>query len=123
MSFEVGVEAHFTASHHLVGDFGPASQPHSHQYRVQVSVRGAELRADATLFDISLLQQSVADVIADVDGTNLNDLTTANPTAEVMARLFFDRIAPTLVGQGLVGLEARIWESPEAYAGYSGDLA
>jgi 6-pyruvoyltetrahydropterin/6-carboxytetrahydropterin synthase len=123
MSFEVGVEARFTASHHLVGDFGPASVPHRHEYRVQISVHGEGLRDDGTLFDITQLQQAVADVIADVDGANLNDLARLNPTAEVMARFFFERIAPTLAGQGLARLEARIWESPEAYAGYRGGLA
>jgi len=123
MTFEVGVEARFTASHHLVGDFGPASLPHAHDYRVQISVHGDGLRDDGTLVDISRLHQAVADVIADVDGRNLNDLVQLNPTAEVMARFFFDRVAPTLAGQGLDRLEARLWESPEAYGGYSGELA
>jgi len=128
MSFEVGVEAHFTANHHLVGDFGPASLPHAHAYRVVVSVSGGDLGDDGTLFDITRLQQALADVIADIDGADLNDLSglklvAPNPTAEVMARFFFDRIAPTLAGQGLGRLEARVWESPEAYAGYRGDLA
>ncbi len=123
MSFEVGVEARFTASHHLVGDFGPASHPHAHEYRVQISVNGDGLRDDGTLFDITRLQQALAEVIADIDGTNLNDLAQLNPTAEVMARFFFDRVAPTLAGQGLARLEARLWESPEAYAGYRADLA
>jgi 6-pyruvoyltetrahydropterin/6-carboxytetrahydropterin synthase len=128
MSFEVGVVAQFTASHHLVGDFGPASLPHSHAYRVEVGVSGDSLRADGTLFDITRLQRAVEDVIADLDGSNLNDLALAqlvapNPTAEVVARLFFDRVAPAVSGQGLARLQTRIWESPEAYAGYSGDLA
>ncbi len=123
MTFEVGVEATFNASHHLVGDFGPASRPHAHDYRVQISVRGDGLRDDGTLFDISRLQQGLAEIIADIDGTNLNDLATSNPTAEVMARFFFDRVAPTVAGQGLARLEARLWESPEAFASYSADLA
>jgi 6-pyruvoyltetrahydropterin/6-carboxytetrahydropterin synthase len=128
MSFDVGVVAQFTASHHLVGDFGPASVPHSHAYRVEVSVSGDRLREDGTLFDITRLQQAVAEVIADLDGADLNALSgrrrvASNPTAEVVARLFFDRVRPALSGQGLALLQARIWESPEAYASYSGDLA
>jgi 6-pyruvoyltetrahydropterin/6-carboxytetrahydropterin synthase len=129
MSFEVGVEAHFTARHHLVGDFGPASLPHSHAYRVQISISGDALREDGTLFDISRLQQAVARVIGDLDGADLNDVsgvqvTGPNPTAEVMARFFFDRVAAVSgSGQGLARLQVRIWESPEAFAGYSGDLA
>ena len=85
-------------------------------------MRGDQLGADGTLFDISRLQQALARVIATIDGTNLNDLATSNPTAEVMARFFFDRVAPTVVGQGLARLEARLWESPEAFASYSADL-
>jgi 6-pyruvoyltetrahydropterin/6-carboxytetrahydropterin synthase len=127
MTFEVGVDAHFTASHHLVGDFGPASLPHSHEYRVQISVSGDTLHEDGTLFDITLLQQAVASVIAELERTDLNDasrprLARPNPTAEVVARHFFERIGPALSGQGLARLEVRVWESPEAYAGYRGDL-
>ena len=48
MSFEVGVVAHFSAEHHLVGDFGPASAPHSHDYRVDVSVTGRKIGDVAT---------------------------------------------------------------------------
>jgi 6-pyruvoyltetrahydropterin/6-carboxytetrahydropterin synthase len=125
MSFEVGVRAHFTASHHLVGDFGPASEPHTHAYRVDVGVSGDRLREDGTLFDITRLQQAVTEVIAHLDGANLNliSLGGANPTAEVVARFFYERVALGLRGQGLARLRAQVWESPEAYATYSGDLA
>jgi 6-pyruvoyltetrahydropterin/6-carboxytetrahydropterin synthase len=128
MSYEVGVVAQFTASHHLVGDFGPAKLPHTHEYRAELSVMGDRLRGDGTLFDITRLQQAVADVIAELEGANLNDvsglgLAETNPTAEVVARFFFDRVAPAVSGQGLARLETRVWESPKAYAGYSGDLA
>lgn len=130
MSFEVGVVAQFTASHHLVGDFGPASLPHAHDYRVEASVSGATLRPDGTLFDITKLQQAVAGVIADLDGTNLNDhddrgtapLAAPNPTAEVVAHYFFERVAHELAGEGLARLQTRVWESAEAYASYTGEL-
>src|SRR5439155_24358281 len=65
MSFEVGVVAHFSAEHHLVGDFGPASAPHSHDYRVDVSVTGESVRGDGTLFDITKLQNALTAVITD----------------------------------------------------------
>jgi 6-pyruvoyltetrahydropterin/6-carboxytetrahydropterin synthase len=127
MSFEVGVEAHFTANHRLVGDFGPASLAHSHSYRVDLRVTGDHLREDGTLFDITRLQLAVTEVIGALDGTNLNELSgqlaKPNPTAEVVARFFFDHVAGSLSGQGLTRLHIQIWESPEAYAGYSGELA
>jgi 6-pyruvoyltetrahydropterin/6-carboxytetrahydropterin synthase len=126
VSFEVGVVAHFKARHHLVGDFGPASQPHEHAYRVEVEVVGASLREDGTLFDITRLQAALGAALSDLEGGDLNDvpgLAQPNPTAEVVARYFFERIARSLGTDGLERLRTRVWESPEAYAGYTADLA
>jgi 6-pyruvoyltetrahydropterin/6-carboxytetrahydropterin synthase len=126
MTFEVGVVGHFSARHHLVGDFGPASEPHEHAYRVEAEVVGAVLRADGTLFDITRLQTALAMVIANLDGHDLNahaGLASPNPTAEVVARFFFDSLSSALAGQGLGRLRTRVWESPEAYVSYTGDLA
>jgi 6-pyruvoyltetrahydropterin/6-carboxytetrahydropterin synthase len=126
MSFEVGVVAHFDATHHLVGDFGPASAAHGHSYTIHLGVRGERLRDDGTLFDITLLQAAMNAVLADLEGRDLNELpelARPNPTAEVVARYFFVRVATQLAGQGLSELEARVWESPEAYGSYTGPLA
>ena len=126
MSFKVGVVAHFNAHHYLVGDFGPASQPHAHAYRVEAGVSGASLRGDGTLFDITRLQQALNAVLGELDGRDLNEtsgLAEPNPSAEVVARYLFERIAPSLSKQGLDRLQTRVWESPEAYASYTGDLA
>ena len=125
MSFEVGVVAHFSAEHHLVGDFGPASAPHSHDYRVDVSVTGESVRGDGTLFDITKLQNALTAVITDLDDQNLNeisDLSTSNPTAEVVAHHVYHHIAPALAHQGLTTLTVRVWESPEAFASYTDQL-
>jgi 6-pyruvoyltetrahydropterin/6-carboxytetrahydropterin synthase len=125
MTFHVGVVGHFTARHRLVGDFGPSSLPHAHDYTVEVSVTGGTLRADGTLFDITRLQGALQAALADLESLDLNELAELaepNPTAEVVARYFFQRVAVQLRGQGLGELEARVWESPEAYASYAGDL-
>jgi 6-pyruvoyltetrahydropterin/6-carboxytetrahydropterin synthase len=126
VSFEVGVVAHFNARHHLVGDFGPASQPHEHAYRVEVSVLGCGLREDGTLFDITRLQAALNAALGDLEGRDLNEiagLREPNPSAEVVARYLFEQIAPALANDGLDQLQTRVWESAEAYAGYTGDLA
>jgi 6-pyruvoyltetrahydropterin/6-carboxytetrahydropterin synthase len=126
MTYAVGVVARFTARHHLVGDFGPASEPHEHTYRVEATVEGRRLQADGTLFDISVLQDAVASVVTALDGHDLNELTELaqpNPTAEVVAQHLFGWVAPRLAGRGLEGLTVRVWESDAAYAAYSGELA
>jgi 6-pyruvoyltetrahydropterin/6-carboxytetrahydropterin synthase len=126
MSFEVGVVAHFYARHHLVGDFGPASLPHEHAYRVEVSVVGDGLREDGTLFDITRLQTALSATLGELEGRDLNEvagLAEPNPSAEMVARYLFERIAPALANDGLDELRTRVWESAEAYASYAGDLA
>ena len=125
MTFEVGVVGSFHASHHLVGEFGPAREPHAHDYRVEVWVTGAELHADGTLFDISRLQSALERTLAALDGHDLNqvpELAHPNPTAETVARYFFHRLSSALTGQGLQTLRTRVWESAEAFAGYADAL-
>ena len=125
MTFEVGVVGGFRARHHLVGDFGPAREEHEHAYRVEATVAGERLRADGTLLDITVLQAGLARVTADLDGADLNalpGLTDPTPTAEVVARYIFGRVADSTRGQGLATLSVRVWESAEAFAAYSGAL-
>jgi len=124
-TFEVGIVASFGARHHLVGDFGPASQVHEHAYRVEVSVSGASLRDDGTLFDITRLQDALGVVLGELDGRDLNHtpgLAEPNPSAEVVARYLFERIAASVRTGGLDRLQTRVWESPDAYASYAGSL-
>jgi 6-pyruvoyl-tetrahydropterin synthase len=124
--YEVGVVAQFTARHYLVGDFGPASAPHEHAYRVEVAAAGATLHPDGTLVDITIIDRALGDLSNQLDGSDLNDipdLASPNSTAENVARLFFDRIAADLEGQGLAWLGVKVWESPQAYGAYSADLA
>jgi 6-pyruvoyltetrahydropterin/6-carboxytetrahydropterin synthase len=125
MSFEVGVVAHFTARHHLVGDFGPSSLPHEHAYKVEAGVSGGTLQDDGTLFDLTRLQAALQAVLGDLEGRDLNDiagLAEPNPSAEVVARYLFGRIAPALAEQRLDRLQIRVWESAEAYASYNGPV-
>jgi 6-pyruvoyltetrahydropterin/6-carboxytetrahydropterin synthase len=118
MPFEIGIAREFDATHHLVGDFGPASQPHGHRYRVEVSASGQELHPDGTLFDITLLQTAVTNALATLEGRDLNtlpQLAQPNPTAEVVARWLHEQVAQHLPA---FALRVQVWESPEAYASY-----
>jgi 6-pyruvoyl-tetrahydropterin synthase len=72
-----------------------------------------------------VLQTALANALRELDGQSLNDLAELrdpNPTAEVVARHVWRRIAASLGGQPLARLDVRVWESSEAYAGYAGEL-
>jgi 6-pyruvoyltetrahydropterin/6-carboxytetrahydropterin synthase len=117
--YEVYVATQFEAAHRLVGDFGPATRTHGHTYRMEVIVRGENLKEDATLYDIGLLRTAVEDLAASLHYRNLDEvpgLSDTNTTAEAVAHYCWERLAPPLGGQDLDSLVVRIWESPQVYA-------
>lgn len=123
--FEVGIVTRFEAAHRLRGGFGPATRLHGHTYRVEIVVRGQALREDGTLCDLGMLQRAAQEVVAELDYQSLDELPDfvgRNSTAEAVAHHVFQRVALRLRGPGLAALAVRVWESPEAFAGYEAAL-
>ncbi|MDQ7849411.1 MAG: 6-carboxytetrahydropterin synthase [Armatimonadota bacterium] len=129
--FEIGVSAEFSATHRLRGDFGAATQPHGHAYRVDVVVRGPALGPDGTLLDVEALRRLLDDALAPLAGRDLDTvpgLCGLNTTAEVVARHLFHALREGLLRLGdsaggrLRALRVTVWESPEVWAGCEGPL-
>ncbi len=117
--FEVGVARRFSASHRLRGDFGPASQLHVHDYRVELVVTGERLGEDGTLCDIGLLRTAVDRCVSGLDGRILDELpqfVDRNSTAENVAAWLAAGLAPSLTAFGLTSLAVTVFESPDAWA-------
>src|SRR5438105_12350388 len=117
--YEIGVTAQFEAAHRLVGDFGPATRLHGHTYRLEVVVRGRDLRSDGTLYDISRLRAAVDELAAGLHYRDLGEvpgLVGRNSTAEIVAQHCWEALAADLHGQGPASLLVRVWESPQVYA-------
>lgn len=117
--YEIGVVAQFEAAHRLVGDFGPATRMHGHTYKLEVIVRGPQLKADGTLYDIARLNSAVTTLVDSMHYRDLAEvagLAGINTTAENVAHYCWEQLAATLRGQGLNTLLVRVWESPQAYA-------
>ncbi len=124
--YEIGVVAQFEAAHRLRGEFGPATRLHGHTYRLDVVVRGDRLRLDGTLYDLGRLRETVDRIAADLHYRDLDEvsgLAGGNTTAEAVASYCWERIAPSLRGQGLQSLSVRVWESPQGFAGREDALA
>jgi 6-pyruvoyltetrahydropterin/6-carboxytetrahydropterin synthase len=124
--YEIGVNAQFEAAHRLIGDFGPATRMHGHSYRVEVAVRGPELRVAGTLIDITLLQGALGQLVAELHYRDLGEvpgLAGVNTTAENLAGYCWRRLAAALADHPeIVRLAVRVWENPGAYAAYEADL-
>ena len=126
MSYEVGVIGRFTARHRLVGDFGPASQEHAHDYRVEVAATADDLQPDGTALDITILQNALARATHALHGRNLNDLPELGgrnpglePFACALAEGLSRALVPALPPRTLTALTVKLWEDEEAFATYT----
>jgi 6-pyruvoyltetrahydropterin/6-carboxytetrahydropterin synthase len=90
--FEVTVEAQFAAGHYLRNYRGKCENPHGHNYKVQVTLKGEELDEAGLLLDFKLLKQVMRPVVERLDHQMMNDIepfTALNPSAENLARYFY----------------------------------
>ena len=97
--YEVTVQAHFSSGHYLREYYGKCENPHGHNYRVLVTLIGAELESNGLLLDFKVLKDILKPVVGYLDHQMINDLepfTTVNPSAENLAKYFFDETSRRL---------------------------
>jgi 6-pyruvoyltetrahydropterin/6-carboxytetrahydropterin synthase len=119
--FEVSVEETFAAGHALRNYRGKCENVHGHNYRVQVTVEGEELNSIGLLVDFADLKKLIRAIVGRLDHQFLNDLApfdAINPSAENMARYFYDEITSGLRGPGPRIREVTIWETDITSATY-----
>jgi 6-pyruvoyltetrahydropterin/6-carboxytetrahydropterin synthase len=122
--FEVTVEAGFSSGHYLRNYRGKCENPHGHNYKVRVTLCGKELDAAGLLLDFKLLKQVMRPVIDRIDHQMLNELkpfTELNPSAENIAKFFYDetneQLAEMTAGRVRVK-DCTIWETDTTTATY-----
>ena len=119
--FEVSVEETFAAGHALRNYHGKCENVHGHNYRVQVTLAGEELNPTGLLVDFAEVKRLIRAVVARLDHQFLNDLApfdAINPSAENMARYFYDQISGGMNGTGPGVREVKIWETDITSATY-----
>jgi 6-pyruvoyltetrahydropterin/6-carboxytetrahydropterin synthase len=98
--YEVTVDAGFSSGHYLRNYKGKCENPHGHNYRVLVTLRGETLDETGLLLDFKELKNILRPVVDYLDHQMINDLepfTVVNPSAENLARYFFDQTNEHLV--------------------------
>jgi 6-pyruvoyltetrahydropterin/6-carboxytetrahydropterin synthase len=122
--YEVTVEDTFAAGHYLRNYKGKCENPHGHNYRVRITLAGKELDKAGLLLDFKDLREVMKHVIDRLDHQMINDLepfTTLNPSAENLARYFYDETNGKLSHEtnGRVRVkDVTIWETDETTATY-----
>jgi 6-pyruvoyltetrahydropterin/6-carboxytetrahydropterin synthase len=124
--YEVAVEKTFAAGHSLRHYKGKCENVHGHNYRVRVTIEGEKLNAIGLLVDFVELKRALMVVIDYLDHKFINDVppfTELNPSAENMARFFYDEILKGLDRVADVPVriaEVKIWETDTSIAAYRG---
>ena len=122
--FEVTVEAGFSSGHYLRNYHGKCENPHGHNYRVFVTLVGAELDQAGLLLDFKLLKQVMRPAVDYLDHQMINDLKPfdeINPSAENLARYFYEQTSDQLneMTHGRVRVkDCTLYETDTSYARY-----
>ena len=122
--FEITVQAGFSSGHFLRDYYGKCENPHGHNYRVLVTLAGEQLEPNGLLLDFKLLKQVLRPTVEYLDHRMINDLepfTTLNPSAENLAKYFFDKTAQELhkMTQGRVRVkDCILYETDTSFARY-----
>jgi 6-pyruvoyltetrahydropterin/6-carboxytetrahydropterin synthase len=110
--FIVTYESRFPASHYVREYKGKGEPLHSHNWRVEVSVKSEEMDNVGIAFDFEDLKKETESLVSRLKEKNLNELEEfqeTNPTAENLAKWFSIELRKKIIGIQLDSV--RIWEA------------
>ena len=125
MKWIVGIRLHFDSAHQLRGYEGKCSRLHGHRWEIELAIEALELDKVGMAYDFTKLKEMVRKDLLYIDHYNLNDIPPfdkINPTAENIARFFFDQYVLLMEEHGCALRYVKIWETPTAFAVYGRDL-
>jgi 6-pyruvoyl-tetrahydropterin synthase len=121
--YETGTAVRVEAFHVMPGMPPPEGVRHSHDYRLDVVVRRDDLDERGMVVDLDVLDGALQDIAGRIEGQDLERIVRAEAvTVEVFARWVHGEIAAALGRLPGVAASVRVWESPEAFGGYSAAL-
>ncbi|MFW5923185.1 MAG: 6-carboxytetrahydropterin synthase QueD [Planctomycetota bacterium] len=118
--YELSLETHFAAAHHLRDYAGECENLHGHNYNVEVIFAGEELNDLGMLLDFRDAKRLVGEAVDRLDHEYLNELEPfdrINPTTEQIARHLAEAVEQNLP-PGVTIQKVRCWESEKCAASY-----
>jgi len=113
--FEIFVETHFSAAHHLRDYNGNCARWHGHNWKVTVFVEASEVDELGLAVDFRRVKQELNTILERYDHANLNDLDefiNVNPTCEILSQLIYRSLSAKLNKDKLRVTKVRISETP-----------
>lgn len=114
MSWLLRIRETFQAAHFLKDYGGKCERTHGHTFKVEVVVEVKELKPTGIGIDFADIKKIVNDILP--DHTHLNEIFPFNPSAENLARHFYEVLKSRLPVR-----EVTVWESEDAAATYTED--
>jgi 6-pyruvoyltetrahydropterin/6-carboxytetrahydropterin synthase len=121
--FEVAYETTFCATHALAREGRPIEPLHGHDWRVEVVAAAEALDPVGVVVDFEQLKKAVGEVAARFHYKDIGahpSFAGRSPSAEAVARYFFDEVRAALGSEGRLLSRVRVWEAPGCSATYSG---
>ncbi len=119
--YRVRIEGFFEAAHNLRSYHGKPESLHGHSFKVEVELEAPKLDKEEMAFDFVELKNALEKRIRLLDYTYLNEVppfTDVAPSAENLARWFFDELEDMAHSGGCRIVEVRVWEGRHASASY-----
>ncbi|MCK5192882.1 MAG: 6-carboxytetrahydropterin synthase QueD [Desulfobulbaceae bacterium] len=121
--FDIFIETHFSAGHHLRDYPGNCERPHGHNWNVKVTVRATELDPLGMGIDFRTVKDAVKKIMDDIDHCDLNShpaFQDKNPSSENIAVYIFESLQDDLHTDRYSLFSIQIGETPHSSVIYYG---
>ena len=120
--FVLKIVTDFASAHSLRDYPGDCSRLHGHNWQVEVMVSSQTLDNTGIAIDFREIKKQTKMVAKRLDHQYLNEIKpfdVLNPTAENIAKYFFDEIGILINEENVKVKEVLIWETPRSAVTYS----
>lgn len=110
-----------SCAHYIRGHRGGCEKTHGHNYRLRITLRAEKLNDMGMIMDFKDLEKSMKEIFQPYDHAMLNEVPPfdeQNPTAENMARYFYERLSTYMKHSGAVVDRVEIFENDSSSATY-----
>lgn len=111
MPYTIRVRQRFSAAHYLRGYQGKCESMHGHNYIIEVWLRSNQLKKPGLVYDFTELKKEIVKILP--DHKLLNKVFSFNPTAENLAKYFYDKLK-----KRYPVLKVTVWENEDSAAEY-----
>ena len=115
--FVLKIVTDFASAHSLRNYPGDCARLHGHNWQVEVSVCSNVLDDNGIAIDFREIKKQTKLVIKRLDHQYLNEIKpfdVLNPTAENIAKYFFDEVGLLINNENIKVKEVLIWETPRS---------